>query len=330
MTISRRIRICTLSSVPGLLLFAASAFAADCEPGYQPFGDRCVSQRMADFITCVERSGGNKESIADEVRLSTPASEALRRPEEKALVAKVTRFFTGAMKACSELTADSGEGSIDTKQNLLEYPGLAIGMSLANFRTAFSRFNQLNDDSWRRLSDGNVQYSYIGTYGGVGVVINHYFEAGRLTNTVMKGSSFVETKTVDNERTDIDVSHDQTSTRSMAQSICGSSLTESKIWAAVKAKFGAPVVPSPIKEFDDSERVQKWTCPKFYNDSQCTVRSVTSQRKSTFVSKGKRAEVTEQYESSDKNYGAAAAERSHIRTIYMSRACRFTIAIAAE
>jgi hypothetical protein len=38
-----------------------------CPKGYQPFADRCVSQRMSDYITCVESSGANKEAISLEI-----------------------------------------------------------------------------------------------------------------------------------------------------------------------------------------------------------------------------------------------------------------------
>jgi hypothetical protein len=34
-----------------------------CGDGLQPYGPRCVSQSMADYISCVEASGGNKQAI---------------------------------------------------------------------------------------------------------------------------------------------------------------------------------------------------------------------------------------------------------------------------
>lgn len=38
-----------------------------CPDGYQPYGGRCVSQHMADYISCVEASGGNQEMLIDEI-----------------------------------------------------------------------------------------------------------------------------------------------------------------------------------------------------------------------------------------------------------------------
>jgi hypothetical protein len=38
-----------------------------CPKGFQPYANRCISQRMADYISCVEASGGNSERIATEV-----------------------------------------------------------------------------------------------------------------------------------------------------------------------------------------------------------------------------------------------------------------------
>src|ERR1700733_3006027 len=38
-----------------------------CPQRFQPYANRCISQRMADYISCVEASGGNSERIATEV-----------------------------------------------------------------------------------------------------------------------------------------------------------------------------------------------------------------------------------------------------------------------
>lgn len=49
------------------LIFPVSVFAQDikCPKGYQPYGNRCVTQQMADYISCVEASGGNKSQIQE-------------------------------------------------------------------------------------------------------------------------------------------------------------------------------------------------------------------------------------------------------------------------
>ena len=61
------------------LTLATALIAEDhpkCPCGYQPFADRCVSQRMSDYITCVERSGGNHEKITSEVSDATSGQVA--------------------------------------------------------------------------------------------------------------------------------------------------------------------------------------------------------------------------------------------------------------
>lgn len=52
-----------------LLVFPSVAFTQDikCPKGYQPYANRCVTQRMADYISCVEASGGNRQQISEEV-----------------------------------------------------------------------------------------------------------------------------------------------------------------------------------------------------------------------------------------------------------------------
>src|SRR5258708_24253690 len=52
-----------------LALFCGSASSTTetrrCDRGFQPYSDRCVSQRMADYISCVEASGGNARKISE-------------------------------------------------------------------------------------------------------------------------------------------------------------------------------------------------------------------------------------------------------------------------
>jgi hypothetical protein len=51
-------------------LMSANALAQiqpACPKGFQPYANRCISQRMADYISCVEASGGNSVRIASEV-----------------------------------------------------------------------------------------------------------------------------------------------------------------------------------------------------------------------------------------------------------------------
>ncbi len=51
-------------------LISANTFAQTqptCPKGFQPYVNRCISQRMADYISCVEVSGGNSGRIESEV-----------------------------------------------------------------------------------------------------------------------------------------------------------------------------------------------------------------------------------------------------------------------
>lgn len=50
--------------------------ASKCEAGYQPFGGRCISNRMSDYIACVEASGGGKQDLLDFLQTKTTESAA--------------------------------------------------------------------------------------------------------------------------------------------------------------------------------------------------------------------------------------------------------------
>lgn len=113
-----------LPALPALLLAAAShsALALDCPAGSQPYAERCVTQKMADYISCVEASGGNKDSITEEMSQvdgkksgtavkasgSTVAGKAsgavvLDRNSESALVKRLEkRWFSGSMSECAK------------------------------------------------------------------------------------------------------------------------------------------------------------------------------------------------------------------------------------
>ena len=106
-----------------LLPTLANAQGLKCSKGYQPYADRCISQRMADFISCVEASGGNRELMTEEVRkagaeknsagvqasgkgpvVKATAKVSLDRATEKALARRwETRWFEGGMNTCSQI-----------------------------------------------------------------------------------------------------------------------------------------------------------------------------------------------------------------------------------
>jgi hypothetical protein len=94
-----------------------------CPKGFQPYGGRCVSQRMSDYIACVEASGGNHEELIQEVnevanrQLSGEAkgsgsgmvvkgagSLTLNSGSEKELVKKIQqKWYSGGMKQCASV-----------------------------------------------------------------------------------------------------------------------------------------------------------------------------------------------------------------------------------
>lgn len=50
-----------------LLAGRVAAEEPKCPKGLQPFANRCISQYMADYVSCVEASGGNHEEISLEI-----------------------------------------------------------------------------------------------------------------------------------------------------------------------------------------------------------------------------------------------------------------------
>jgi hypothetical protein len=113
------------------LLMSANALAQTqptqtqptCPKGFQPYANRCVSQRMADYISCVEASGGNSERIAYEVSNADAGktgvgvkasgsgvvakgsgSITVDRATEKALASKFERTWTDkGMEECRKV-----------------------------------------------------------------------------------------------------------------------------------------------------------------------------------------------------------------------------------
>jgi hypothetical protein len=57
-----------LSAAATLVLMQLAAPApAGCPTGFQPYGGRCVSQPMADYISCLEAAGGNQATAKTEL-----------------------------------------------------------------------------------------------------------------------------------------------------------------------------------------------------------------------------------------------------------------------
>ena len=119
-----------------------------CSKGYQPFGEGCVTQRMFDYISCVEVSGANRQEITEEVnqvasrQLSGEAkgegsgaivhgagSVALNANSEKELIKKIQqKWYSDAMKHCANVLEPprkkpSSHGTTDSATATPQYHG---------------------------------------------------------------------------------------------------------------------------------------------------------------------------------------------------------------
>jgi hypothetical protein len=72
-----------------------------CQKGYQPYADRCVSQRMADYISCVEASGGNRQEISEAV-----TSEGTKQTSVKGEVKGKGVVVEGSGKLALDLSSE--------------------------------------------------------------------------------------------------------------------------------------------------------------------------------------------------------------------------------
>ena len=113
--------------------YSADALAVvQCEKGFQPRGEICIRQSMADYIACIEASGGNKleidhevdTAIADAAKGSVSgegkgvilsgkgAAELSKNAENKITDHLKETFQEGAMRACEDvLKLDHSENS---------------------------------------------------------------------------------------------------------------------------------------------------------------------------------------------------------------------------
>ncbi len=108
-----------------ILVFPGIVFAQGitCPKGYQPYSNRCVTQRMADYISCIEASGGNRQEISEEVSrvvgekasadmkasgrgpvMKGSASLAMDKASERILAKRLeTRWFSKGMSECTKV-----------------------------------------------------------------------------------------------------------------------------------------------------------------------------------------------------------------------------------
>lgn len=100
----------------------SSAQPVQCLKGYQPYANRCITQRMADYISCIEATGGNRQTILEELSqiggknqsgdisasggnavVKGAAEITLNSQSESALIKKLeTRWFAGGASDCSK------------------------------------------------------------------------------------------------------------------------------------------------------------------------------------------------------------------------------------
>ena len=101
-----------------------------CPKNFQPYANRCIRQQMADYISCVEASGANKESLRtevsnahagkfsagakgseDEVVAGASGALVINGKAEQAIVKKVeARWFSDAMVQCRKVLSSTGAG----------------------------------------------------------------------------------------------------------------------------------------------------------------------------------------------------------------------------
>lgn len=143
-------------------LMSANALAQmqpTCSKGFQPYANRCISQRMADYISCVEASGGNSERIASEVSnadagktdvgvkgsgsgmvVKGSGSVTVDRATERALASKFEHTWTDkGMEECRKVldppksptphthkTPNASDNKVNGNQTAIALNGIAI------------------------------------------------------------------------------------------------------------------------------------------------------------------------------------------------------------
>jgi hypothetical protein len=170
-------RIVVLAATCGWLMSsdALGQSQPTCPKGFQPYANRCVSQRMADYISCVEASGGNSERIATEVTnakagstgvdlkgsgsgmvVKGSGSVTVDRATEQTLASKFEQTWTSTgMEECRKVL---GSRSAQPKTPSSPKPStepLATGAS-----GRLSEFRQSGDDALRqnKIDDARAFY----------------------------------------------------------------------------------------------------------------------------------------------------------------------------
>lgn len=113
----------------------AHAQSSQCPSGHQPYGSRCVTQPMADYISCIEASGGNKQELNNEVASASGSQKSgaakldanakiakgsgslvLGRKVETKIVEKLeSKWFPSGMSECARVL-ESQRNSQTAKQ----------------------------------------------------------------------------------------------------------------------------------------------------------------------------------------------------------------------
>jgi hypothetical protein len=141
-----------------IIFFAALLHSApsnaQCRGDDQPYGTRCISKQMSDYLACVESTGGNRSAISSIVQkignldsdvaasaaLSTrgrlvngSASIALSRQNELSVLNQVeAKFFVGGASTCSEFAQ-----TIKSRASAQVEPHFPIERTLSGDRVVF-------------------------------------------------------------------------------------------------------------------------------------------------------------------------------------------------
>jgi hypothetical protein len=150
-----------------------------CPKGFQPYANRCISQRMADYISCVEASGGNSERIATEVTnakagstgvgvkasgsgmvVKGSGSVTVDRATEQALASKFEQTWTSmGMEECRRVL-DPPRAAQPKRQSSPQSSTVPLATG-ATEHSHLSEFRQYGDDALgkQKADDARAYYN---------------------------------------------------------------------------------------------------------------------------------------------------------------------------
>jgi hypothetical protein len=185
-----------LMSCCALTLFPLDAYAAaQCASGFQPRGDICVSQRMSDFIACVEASGGNKSQLYDQIATSINSGgggkaqgtasgviiqgggsvEVDKNSEERLNSTLSSQYYGRAMDVCRQALADIAPTATTPIEPPAAAPPPPVTVTYKICSGEYERACQLHDvylycysdvNAWAAQRCTSSTVSRYNTYGG--------------------------------------------------------------------------------------------------------------------------------------------------------------------